>query len=132
MRAAQGGELFRELIEDSLLIVLPGGIDGADARFECLDVVGRRARTRPTEFFELGLDLFDVLLDLLLTELQGIDVGAQLAHALVEDGQLFAYGLWLTLRDDHGCGGQKESDDPQKRLTVHSGSIKTVEERCKS
>jgi hypothetical protein len=49
-------------------------------------------------FRELRLDLFEVLLDLLLVELDRIDIRSELADALVDDGYLLSDGLVLGWR----------------------------------
>jgi hypothetical protein len=58
------------------------------------------------DFRQLRLDLFEVLLDLLLTRLNRIDIRPQFAEALVEDGHLLADGLVLGWRGL--CAGKAE------------------------
>ena len=133
MRGTEGRKLPRKLVEDDLLIGLSGSVEGADARFERLNVIGGCAWACPTEFLKLRLNLFEVLLDLLLIELQGIDVCAQFAEALVEDGQLLVHSLLLRVRGDGGYGAREgKARDPEQCLAVHGGSLETAQNRCKS
>ena len=85
MRTTQGCELFGELIEDDFPIRLTGGIQRLHARLQRLQIIDGSTWFRLMGVRELRLNLFEVLLDLLLVELDGIDIRPQLAEALVED-----------------------------------------------
>src|SRR5271170_3031811 len=85
------------------------------------------------DLVHLTLDLFNVLLDLLLAELQGIDIRPQLAETLIEDGYLLRNRLVLgSCRQNRYCEHDQNHGKSEKLLVFHGSSLETTGNRCKS